>query len=86
MGQYLLYLAFAAFGIGYLFMVIYCLWDGVSSKWWEPWVMPLVLPFYLLYEHRMSIVGTATLVVAIGAVLWMFVLVGDLFRWIWSLV
>jgi hypothetical protein len=86
MEQFFLYLALGVLGFGYFCSVIACSVNGMSDEWWEPLLMGAVLPFILLYEARMIIFSVVVGIGFLGAVVGLSVLIGDLFRWIWSFV
>ena len=86
MEHFFLYLVLGLLAFGYLCSVMSCMFDVISGEWWEPWVMGALLPFFVVYERRGEIVGAVVSFLLIAAAFGACVLVGGLFRWLWSLV
>jgi hypothetical protein len=86
MTQIFLYMALGLLAAGYLLSVASCMFDSRGDEWWEPWVMGAVLPVFAVCEQWRSIVGVVGFFAAFALVVWLVALVGDLFRWVGSLV
>lgn len=85
MEQLLLYFGFTISGFAYLVSVIYCSFDHINDAWWEPWVIGAIWPFLWLYDNRMGIMSCAVSLGALGSVVFVLSLIGDLFRWLGGL-
>lgn len=85
MDQFFLYLVLGLLAFGYVCAVVSCMFESVGDAWWEPWVMGALMPFMVVVENWRGIAGTFRVFGALGAVVWLLVLVADFFRWVGTL-